>query len=111
MAEEFPQGFGVSGEKPEITGRTTNNSVQVADMTNRVGDIVKQATYQEVTEITEDSFLVTETFTNEAVRAQSGQEVVTGHNLAESNTGFATVQRTLRRIPTTTTTTTTTLGS
>lgn len=110
MAEEFPQGFGVSGEKPEITGRTTNNSVQVADMTNRVGDIVKQATYQEVTEITEDSFLVTE-FKNEAVRAQSGQEVVTGHNLTESNTAFATVQRTLRRIPTTTTTTTTTSGS
>ena len=104
MADEFPQGFGVSGEKPEITGRTTNNSVQVADMTNRVGDIVKQATYMEVTEITEDSFLVRETFTNEVVRAQSGQEVVTGHNLTESNTGFATVQRTLRRIPTITTT-------
>ncbi len=103
MADEFPKGFGVSGEDTSVTGRTTNNSVQVADKTNNVGDIVEQATYQPVTEITEDSFLVGE-FVNQAERAQSGEEVVTAHNLTESNTGFSTVQRTIRKIPTTTTT-------
>ena len=104
MADEFPKGFGVSGEDTSVTGRTTNNSVQVADKTNNVGDIVDQATYQPVTEITEDSFLVGESFVNQAKRAQSGAEVVTAHNLTESNTGFATVQRTIRKITTTTTT-------
>ncbi|WP_419642946.1 hypothetical protein [Victivallis vadensis] len=104
---EFPKGFGVSGDKANATGRTTNNSVQVADMTDQHGNIVQQVTYQPVTEISEDSFLAQADFKNEAEAAQTGQEVVTGHNLTESNTAFATVQRTVRKITTITTPTTT----
>lgn len=107
---EFPDGFGVDSEADNMTGRTTNNSVQTAYADNKFGTHVKQATYGLVTEITEDSFQVGE-FENEAVEGQSGDEVTTGHNLTESNTAFATVQKTLSRIPgggfkTTTTTTT-----
>lgn len=108
MADEYPKGFGVPGGDEFLTGRTTNNSVQTADKTDRYGTIREQATYGHVEEVTEDSFLATEEdFTNEAVEGQSGKEVVTGHNMTESNTGFATVQRTLRRIPGASTTTTT----
>lgn len=90
-------GFGVSGEDRRITGRTTNNSVQVAELLDNMGEIVDMHTYQQKQEVTEDSFLGSAEFNNEAIAGQDGLEVVSGHNVTESNTAFTTVQKTIVR--------------
>lgn len=108
-------GFGISDAPANMTGRTTNNSVQVARATDNMGNNREQTTYGLVTQVQEDTIVVG-TFANAAIDGQTGEDVVTAHNLTEGNTAYATVQKTRDIIPggglvdtvTTTTTTTTT---
>lgn len=94
----YGPGFGVPGSPDNVTGRSEQNSVQVAEAVDHMGTKRLQRTYGQETTITEDAILVSD-FENEAIEGQDGDEVTSGHNLDRTNEGFATTQRTLRRIP------------
>lgn len=113
MPIEFPDnGFGVPSDNELATGLSINQSVQTADKTDRRGTILEQTTYGQTKEVTEDAFLATADFDPEATELQVGTDVITSHNAAYSNTGYATTQLTRRIVPgdASATTTTTTPG-
>lgn len=91
------EGFGVSGDKKNLTGRTTNNTAQVAELVNADGVIIDLHTHGAKTEITEDGFMSGE-FTNEAIDGQSGDQVVSAHNITESNQDWTRVSKTIVKI-------------
>lgn len=91
------EGFGVSGNNKNLTGRTTNNTAQVAELVNADGVIIDLHTHGAKTEITEDGFMSGE-FVNEAVDGQSGMEVVNAHNVTESNTDWTRFSKTITKV-------------
>jgi len=100
-------GFGIKNNEDKIS-RNTNNSVNTAEKTNGRGDITEMYTYGGAEEVTEEEF--SDTFTNEAVNGQVGNtstQVVTAHNLIESNTDYQRAQKTSRKPIDAATTTTT----
>ena len=98
-------GFGISNPANSgTTSNNTNNSVQVAALSNSSGEILDYYTYGESSEVSEEYYIVGATdFANLAVNGQSGiSDIVTSHNLVESNTDFAKVSITKKSAPATT---------
>ena len=81
-------GFGIDSG----ISRQTNNSVNVAEKLNNNGDVVELHTFGGKKEVQEEFY--SSSFTNAAVNGQSGESVVSGHNLIESNADFAKEQKT-----------------
>ena len=77
-----------------VTARTTNNSVQVADKMSSEGVILESTSFGGTKEVTETVY--TDSFVNEALNGQSGTDIVTAHNLTESNDNYATADKTTR---------------
>jgi len=85
-------GFGVSGTA--AISRSTNCSVQVAEQVGKDGTIEDMTTHGGKIETTEETYIDAGSFTNEATNAQVGTEVVSAHNLIESNTDYCRANKT-----------------
>ena len=87
MASPQTTGFGVDAG----TGRTTSNTVQVANKEDENGKIDEMTTYGGVETITEEDYSGS-SFTNAATNGQIGTTstgVVTRHDLIEVNNDYA----------------------
>ena len=76
--------------------RQTNHSVQVAEQIGPTGVILDMTTHGGASETTEEVYIDADSFENEAVNGQTGTEVVSAHNLIESNADYCRAQKTTR---------------
>jgi len=83
-------GTGATG----VLSRSTSATVQVADKLDEDGNIVESTSFGGTTEVTEETY--TDTFTNEATNAQSGDDIVTSHDYSEVNNDYAKQTKTTR---------------
>lgn len=74
--------------------RNTQNTVQVAEKTGPLGQILDMTTFGGATEVQTEEFA--DSLTNEAVNGQNGTEVTTAHGYNESNGDYARVSKTVR---------------
>jgi len=96
-------GFGI--DTSGNISRNTNYNVNVAEKLSEVGNIDEMTAYGGAEETTLESYVDAASFANEATNSQSGDTVVTAHNLIESNTEYARQSKTTRvALPATTTT-------
>ena len=81
------------------TGRTTSNSVQVANKEDEVGSVTEMTTYGGIETTTEEDFAGV-SFVNEALNGQTGTTstgVVSQHDHIESNTEYARTSKTTQK--------------
>ena len=91
--------FGVSGTDKTVTGRTTNNTTNVAILKDADGKEVFARTHGGHAEIQEDAFLATASATNEATPGQASADKVTGaFTVNESNEDYTRVSRTITKL-------------
>ena len=83
-------GTGATG----ILSRQTSATTQTADKLNEEGNILETTSFGGPVEVTEETY--TDTFTNEAVNEQQGNDIVTSHDFNEVNNGYAKQTKTTR---------------
>ncbi len=84
-------GTGAAG----VLSRQTSATTQVADKLNEDGNILETTSYGGTVEVTEETY--TDTFTNQAVNEQNGNDIVTSHEYNEVNTDYAKQTKTTRK--------------
>ena len=77
-----------------ILSRQTSASAQTADKLDEKGRILETSTHGATVEVTEETY--TDTFTNEAVNGQQGNDIVTSHEYNEVNNDYAKQTKTTR---------------
>ena len=96
-------GFGAPAGK---ISQTTNYSSSVAESSDENGVITDMTAYGSTSETTEEVYVDSASFANEATNQQNGTSIVTAHSLIESNSEYARANKTTRAsLPATTTTT------
>ncbi len=83
-------GTGATG----ILSRQTSATTQTADKLDESGNITETTSFGGTVEVTEESY--TDTFTNAAVDAQQGNDIVTSHEYNEVNNDYAKQTKTTR---------------
>ena len=83
-------GTGATG----ILSRQTSATTQTADKLDESGNITETTSFGSTVEVTEESY--TDTFTNAAVDAQQGNDIVTSHEYNEVNNDYAKQTKTTR---------------
>ena len=77
-----------------ILSRQTSATTQTADKLNEEGNILETTSFGGTVEVTEETY--TDTFTNEAVNEQQGNDIVTSHDYNEVNNDYAKQTKTTR---------------
>lgn len=77
--------FGV--DSPGILSRTTSATVEVVKRLNTKGEVIQLRSTGGVGEITISQY--TDDYVNEAINGQSGEDLISSHELIESNKDYA----------------------
>ena len=94
-------GTGTTG----VISRNTSNTVSHAEKLSEVGVINDMTSYQGARETTIETYVDAASFSNEATDSQSGDTIITAHNIVETNTDYARSTITMRQTLSATTTT------
>lgn len=92
--------YGIATPTAGQQSRTTDYTVEVAELLNEDNDVVEMTTHKAMQETSEDFYLQPgNTFANTATAGQSGVEVVTGVTLNEKNNDYAQYTAKKRKTP------------
>lgn len=81
--------YGIATPTAGQQSRTTDYTVEVAELLDENNNVVEMTTHKAMQETSEDVYLQPgDTFTNTATAGQNGVEVVTGMTLNEKNNDY-----------------------